>query len=310
MNPAKKLTYIHLDNPTKDEAMKFVGFDVHRSPIKFTEPNGTVHTSKKETIFRIDGNTPIEMGICSRGYKIVHHTAALAKSFEALDKLGIPYKLTRVSTDQNGSKMYARFELIKKYQITEARLDALNPILTTINGYDGNTGLGFDIESIRLVCMNLASTSMRDVSNRYLHVGDVNPEKLLEVAARSLDTFENKLVPFYKSMAQNEVTKKVAINAVAVAVKDGILPQGLANFAKHCVDSDHAKQEGIKLTPWAMFNAFTWAATKRDSDVSPSRAKEINGKIARLFADGGKDLVAKAEAITEKEVNEIFEKVA
>jgi hypothetical protein len=299
--------YRTLDSSDRDNALAQVDFKVQRSPLTFVGPTGSLEKTERDTIYRVDDGKVQVLGYASKDYKLVPHVQALDAMFNGLDKTGIPYQLKSLQLDRNGAKMFAQFELMKPYAITEAKGDVLNPILTGINSYDGGNSLGFDLESVRLVCMNLARCAVKDFSQRFLHTSNVNPDNLVKIAAQSMSAFENKLVPLYRELARIDVTKELAIKAVAVAVTQGAIPMNVAGFAKHCVDSDVAAKEGIKLTAWAMYNAMTWASTKRGDETSPSRARDIRNGISKLFADGGKDLLKQASLISEDKVNEVFE---
>lgn len=308
--------YRTLDASSREKALEQVDFAVERAKLHFTLPQkpegglGIVE-SEREAIYKYgDEGQPEILGYASPDYKLIKHRDALEAMFQGLDKTGIPFNLKSLQLDRNGAKMFAQFELLKPYEITPAKGDILNPVLTGVNSYDGNNALGWDLESVRLVCMNLARCAVKDFSQRFLHTGSADPQKLVEIAAKALDSFETKLIPMYRQLATVDVTKEMAIKSVAVAVKQGAIPLNVASFAKHCVDSDNAAREGIKLTAWAMYNAFTWASTKRGGETSPQRAREIRGNIAKLFQDGGSDLLKQASLMPAEKVAEVFEAVA
>jgi hypothetical protein len=303
--------YRTLDSTNREKALEQVDFAVHRAPMKFNLNADEAFETEREAIFKMgDSGKPEILGYASPDYKLIKHREALDAMFQGLDRTGIPFNLKSLQLDRNGAKMFAQFELLKPYEITKAKGDILNPILTGVNSYDGGNSLGFDLESVRLVCMNLARCAVKDFSQRFLHTSGADPQRLVEIAAKALDSFETKLVPMYRELATVDVTKELAIKSVAVAVKDGAIPMNVASFAKHCVDSDNAAREGIKLTAWAMMNAFTWASTKRGMETSPQRAREIRGNIAKLFQDGGKDLLKRAALMPSEKVAEVFEAVA
>jgi hypothetical protein len=284
--------------PTKDEAIQSVSFAVHREGTTFTHA-GQTHKAGRDVLFRLDNEgKPVKLGHVSPDYKFVPHAEALTVAFEAIEKSNMPFVLKNVQLDRWGAKMFAQFQSSQGFEITPGNKgDTLFPILTLVNSYDGGNKLGFDLESERLVCLNLARAMSKDASLRFMHTLNASVEALTQAAQAGVVAFREKLVPFYRKLAETEVDKETAVKAVAVAVRDEVIPQNIAVFAKHCVDSDCAEQEGIKRTMWAVFNAFTWASTTRSGDLSPTRDREIRGKIGALFADGGQKLLAEAKAV-------------
>jgi hypothetical protein len=292
----------------KANALSLVDFPVQRQRMEVLV-NGLQVKTERDAIVRMDGEAPRVIGYVGTDYKLVPHAEALQAALSAMDNLGIGYDIGKVSLDRDGARMYAQFMFKKSYEIGQG--DILHPVLTLVNGMDGYNALGFDLESVRTVCMNLARSVAKDVSQRFMHTKTAEPGKLVGIAQKSLEQFENKIVPLYREMAKTEITKDMAVRAVAVAVKNGLVPVNVAEFAKHCVESDNAiHAEGIRRTTWAAFNAFTWAATKRGQDLSPTRFREISGNIGRAFADGGKALLKEASLLDDAKMQEIFKKAA
>lgn len=303
--------YKILNTEDKNAAIEAVTFPVGRSRMAFTHEGQSVET-QRDAIFRLDGSEgPEILGYTSPEYKLIPHADALQAAFEGMDRVGMPFALKNVSLDRNGAKMLAQFQVMKPYQITPGNSgDVLYPVLTLVNSYDGLNALTLDLESIRLVCLNLAKSAVKDISQRFLHVGGADPEGLLKTAQLALENFDTKLVPFYRQLAQVEVSKELAVKAVAVAVKEQVIPANVASFAKHCVDSDRADAEGIKRTAWAMYNAFTWATSRRGEELSPLRHREIRNNVSKLFADGGKTLLQRAAEMPAEETAKLLEKAA
>jgi hypothetical protein len=303
--------YKVLETEDQQAAIQAVTFPVTRARMNFTH-NGQNMETERDAIFRLDGQEgPQILGYASPEYKLVPHADVLQAAFEGMNNVGMPFSLKNVSLDRNGAKMMAQFQVMKPYQITPGNKgDVLYPVLTLVNSYDGLNALSLELESMRLVCLNLAKSAVKDVSQRFLHVGGVSVEGLLQTAQMALENFENKLVPFYRQLGQTEVSKELAVKAVAVAVKEKVLPLNVASFAKHCVESDRAEQEGIKRTAWAMYNGFTWATSRRGGELSPLRHREIRNNVAKLFADGGTNLLKQASEIEDAEITKVFERIA
>lgn len=295
---------------TQDQAIQKVSFEVMRSKSIF-EHDGKQHDTERDVLFRVQEGKPLSLGYVGRDYKFIPHADALMVAFEALQKSGLPFTLHSLQLDRNGAKMYASFKTGVGFEITPGNQgDTLSPILTLVNSYDGGNRLGFDLESERLVCLNLARAMSKDLQLRFMHTLSASVEALKKAAIDGIEGFEKKIVPFYRQLAQVEVDKETAVKAVAVAVAQDAVPKNVASFAKHCVDSDTASKEGIKRTMWAVFNAFTWASTTRGKDLSPTRDREIRGKIAGLFADGGQKLLADAKAMDQAKVLDLFKVAA
>lgn len=289
---------------SKDAAFNRVTFPVLREKM-LVNINGQETSTDREAVIRTDGDKPVILGYVSPDYNLITHTEALEAAFTAMDNMGVDYELASLHLDRNGAKMYAQFKFLKQYDITKG--DVLNPVLTLVNGLDGYNALGFDLESIRLVCLNLARSAMKDVSQRFMHSRSADPAQLASIASKSLEQFEARIIPMYRNLAATSVTKELSVKAIAVAVQDGAVPLNVANFAKHCVESDRAIDiEGVNRSMWSLFNSFTWASTKRGADLSPTRDREVRAGISKLFADGGLDLMKRAEVIQMDKVNEIF----
>jgi hypothetical protein len=288
---------------TKEAALKAVDFEVVRQPM-LVDMNGQQIKTEREAVIRI-GEEPQILGYVSPDYNLITHKEALSVAFEAMENMGTEYVLQSLELDRNGAKMYAQFKFLKQFEITKG--DVLNPVLTLVNGLDGYNALGFDLESIRLVCLNLARSAMKDVSQRFMHTRSADPNQLAAIAQKSLGQFETNIIPMYRNLASTPISRELAVKAVAVAVKEGAVPLNVANFAKHCVESDRALDiEKIDRTMWHLFNAFTWASTKRGAEVSATRDRDIRAGISKLFADGGHSLIKQAETIEMNKVNEIF----
>lgn len=310
----KKDNFTRFISPDRDEAIKAVSFPVERIRTNFTF-GGKTFDSERDLIVRPDvvkENGPAKIGYVSPDYKFVPHADALQVAFEAIEKSGLPFSLSSLSLDRDGAKMYASFKSEQSFEITPGNQgDSLKPILTLVNSYDGGNKLGFDLESERLVCLNLARAVAKDLQLRFMHTLSADVAALLKGAQAGIAGFENKIVPFYKELAKVEITKEEAIKTVAVAVKHDAIPKNVASFAKHCVDSDRAAAEGVKRTMWAAFNAFTWASTRRaEQGLSPTREREIRGKIGALFADGGRKLLDEARQMSEANAAELLKVVA
>jgi hypothetical protein len=302
--PVSYVKNAELPRTRQNQAVEAVTFKIerHRMQIPF---NGQMVNTDRDAIVRVDGQEPEVLGYVGTDYNLIRHEDALTAAFEALNSLGVPYEIAKVQLDRGGARMYTQFKFNKSYEIGQG--DVLNPILTLVNGIDGYNALGFDLESIRLVCMNLARASAKDVSQKFMHAPSLDVAALKIIAEKSINQFENTMVPLYKKMASTEITKDAAIRAVAFAVDNNILPANVGQFAKHCVESDRAiETEGIRRTMWALFNSFTWAATKRAEDASATRIRDINAKIGVAFGDGGTKLLRDAMGMDERRVVEIM----
>jgi hypothetical protein len=310
-NVVELKNYKVLETEDRNSAINAVSFPVSRSPMTFNH-DGQVVETQREAIFRLDGEEgPTILGYTSPDYKLIPHADVLQAAFEGMDNVGMPFALKNVSLDRNGAKMMAQFQIMKPYQITPGNKgDTLFPVLTLVNSYDGLNAMTLELESWRLVCLNLARSAVKDVSQRFIHAGGASPEALLTTAQLALESFENKLVPFYQNLASIEVTKELAVKAVAVAVKQKAIPMNIASMAKHCVESERAEAEGIKRTAWAMYNGFTWATSRRGEELSPLRHREVRNNIAKLFADGGVELLKQASQLDEDETRRAFERAA
>jgi len=285
-------------------AIESVTFPIERVRLE-AQVGGRFIKSDRDAIIRMDGAEPKVLGYVGPDYNLIPHDVALNAAVEAMTKLGLKFEIGKVSLDRGGARMYTQFKFEQEYEIGQG--DVLRPILTLVNGIDGYNALGFDLESIRLVCMNLARASSKDVSERFMHSKSADPKQLAAIIQRSLGNFQADIVPLYRKMTTIEVNKETSIKAVAVAIEKDILPVGVGQFAKHCVERDDALQiEGIRRTAWALFNAFTWASTKRGQEVTATRDRDIRAKIGKAFADGGVELLKLADKMEMKEAQEII----
>jgi hypothetical protein len=301
-----------LQSSELQEALEAVTFPVERQKLGF-DLNGKKLETQREVVFRPDvvdaDGMPTILGYVSPGYTSVSHADALNAAHQALTNAGLPFEMKAPQLDRNGARMYTQFEILRSYQIENDK-DILQPTLTLVNGLDGYNALGFDLESMRLVCLNLAKAVSKDVSLRFMHSKSVDVENLPKIAAKALSSFEDIIVPHYRDLSKIEVSKDIAVKAVAVAVAQGAIPLNVASFTRHCIESDRAEREGIKRTAWAMFNAFTWASTKRGFETSPTNSREIRGSVGRLFADKGVGLLKAASALDNEKYEEIISKIA
>ena len=295
-----------------EQAIETVSFPVERQKLNF-DLGGQKFDTAKEVVYRPDkqddNGSPLILGYVSPNYNMVRHEDALIAAHKALTAQGIEFEMKAPQIDRNGAKMYTQFEILKSYQIENDR-DILKPTLTLVNGLDGYNALGFDLESLRLVCLNLAKAVSKDMSLRFMHSQSVSVENLPQIVAKGLQKFEDIIVPHYRDLSKIEVSQELSVKAVAVATAQGAIPLNVATFARHCVESNRAEQEGIKRTAWAMFNAFTWASTKRGFETSPTSARETRNAIGKLFADKGTGLLKAAHAVSNDQLEEFLAKAA
>lgn len=294
------------------EGLDMVDFKVERQAMDFSFGGKKIETAR-EVIFRPDiedeNGMPQILGYVSPGYNMVPHAQALEAAHKALQNSNMPFVMKRPQIDRNGARMYTQFEILKDYVIENSE-DVLKPTLTLVNGLDGYNALGFDLESIRLVCLNMAKAVSKDVSLRFMHSKSISTDNLPKIVAKGLDSFEDVIIPHYRDLSNIEVPKELAVKSVAVATAQGAIPLNVASFARHCVESDRAEQEGIKRTAWAMFNAFTWASTRRSRDVTPTTARDQRNSIGKLFADKGVGLIKAANSLGNDQLDEFLEKSA
>lgn len=309
---AKPTEYQVVETHDINEARKLISFPVARKQIAWLDESGPIEM-KREVIVREDNKLAFE--VLSKGYRFVKHEDAFDAAILGLQNLGVAFELKQISLDRGGARMYARFQFEKTYPIIKGvdlpgGLDLVQPELTLNNSYDGDLSLGFDLGSLRRVCMNLAQAKVMDVRARFMHLGNsASPEKLQSAAQEAIKTFEERIVPLYKKMADHEISKDLATRAVVAALLKGVLPVKLGRFAIHCVTSEKAfeREKNLKRSAWTLFNAFSWILTHKFVDGSPSRSKELQQKLATAFRDGGVQLLKSAEKVTQKEISQCLE---
>jgi len=152
---------------SREEALEAVKFEVVREPM-LVNYNGSPMKTEREAIIRLGEKENSILGYVSPEYNLISHTDALTAAFEAMDQMGSEYVLQNLQLDRNGAKLYAQFKFLREFEITKG--DTLQPVLTLVNGLDGYNALGFDLESNRLVCLNLARSIMKDISQRFMQL--------------------------------------------------------------------------------------------------------------------------------------------
>jgi hypothetical protein len=291
--PAKE--YIILNTADPKEALEAISFPIIRVPLT-CEIEGKKIELPKEAIFREKPLAYYET--LSPGYAVIKHETAFRAMMMALRAFA--WRLRRVSLDQEGAQMTARFTIDETHAVGEN--DIVCPEVYLTNSYNTATALTLHLGCFRQTHETVALCS-GDFKSRWMHLGNkADPDELKIAIESALRDFKQTVVPTYEKMAAMSLTDLQAIEVIITAVKKDILP---AKWAKYAID--RIKKENQPNSMWSVFNALTWATT-HGFKGTPTRLMEIQQKIARHFKDGGTSFLEHKPEIKPEEVEKWLQK--
>lgn len=286
--------YLVLENPTKAQTRDMVSFPVLRLPV-FCEHKGQRIALEREAILRGDTLDPYET--LSSGYSFIPHLSALDAMEQALE--GYKARLVRLSLEQNGAAMAARYRLTEKSQ--KIGEEEVSPEIVLLNSYNGSTALGVNLETFHSRNKTHASTNFRV---RWMHLGnEANAGEIKKAVESALRHFEEKTIVFYQKLLRNSLSSKATVGMAIVATIRGVLSKKLGKRTISRIVSHSAKNA------WDLMNAFLYPI-HHDFECTPDRKIELQMKILYVFNDAGNQLLTASKQIKEEDLREWTTKVA
>ena len=160
--------------------------------------DGGQDVPRSRAVVRVDTGEPL--AVVSDQYRLVTHNALLALIDGVVDKVGGGAgKVPRgIYFEKGGAKLRALYKFPHLARTLEGA-DALCPLISVANSYDGTTRVAVGIGAFRFVCTNLAIGGGGAFASgfRSLHKGEISFERVKEDLEQYLNQFEN-VIALYK----------------------------------------------------------------------------------------------------------------
>ncbi len=178
-----------------------------------------------------------------------------------------------IYTASNGGFSVAKLQTERLKEVSVG--DTVAAVVSFENSYDGSRALSINVEALRLRCMNGMVSSVNVFSARTKHIGDKNPQEIVDNMLDSLDKFDgmfDSLVSTFAKMRKVNFTKAVKIEFIKY----------LSNFPTYV--SDLIVQQIIKDDPktvWDLYNSITYVCTHlmKKSFKGLEMEKELNNFV-------------------------------
>ena len=159
---------------------------------------GAQEVPSSRAIVQVDTGEPL--AVVSDQYRLVKHNELLALIDGVVDKVGgdadrVP---RGIYFEKGGAKLRALYKFPHLARTLEGT-DALCPLVSVANSYDGTTRVSIGIGAFRFVCTNLAIGGGGAFASgfRSLHKGEISFERVKEDLEQYLNQFEH-VIALYK----------------------------------------------------------------------------------------------------------------
>jgi hypothetical protein len=178
-----------------------------------------------DTIVRLpfgDDNNFIPVGVVSKGYTLVPHTAVLNTALKALKDANIPSNEleTELEITEYGERMALSIHLPDQYCFDPGDGHPISLRIECLNSVDGSTRFRALMGWFRFVCSNgmVIGVTRSDVRRR--HVGDIHLKDVGEVLKSGLEESETEKKNF-KLWRQTKIMPDLLSSWVDNSLKDG-----------------------------------------------------------------------------------------
>lgn len=164
--------------------------------------DGGQEVASSRAVVRVDTGEPL--AVVSDQYRLVKHNELLALVDGVVDKVGGGAgKVPRgIYFEKGGAKLRALYKFPHLTRTLEGT-DALCPLVSVANSYDGTTRVAVGIGAFRFVCTNLAIGGGGAFASgfRSLHKGEIGFERVKEDLEQYLNQFDHIIELYRKFLA-------------------------------------------------------------------------------------------------------------
>lgn len=253
----KKSESLNKENLSVDEVCEFVGFGVARAGL-FFKLGGQDVPINKEVLYRADSNEPIQ--VFSPSYSVIPYDKTVRSFIDALNTLGLKYKILGADLNDDGGEMAVRIVIEKE---NKAFRETLKPMIVLMNSYNGRYSVGFDYGYYRQSTGGYAIDKF--VTGGPKHFGnEISEVDFVKPLKKAIADFEYRILALCRKLQGETFSKDDAISIVYGLYRSEVISKKIYNV----VDSSLRTSKEGKVSAWSLFNAFV------DSACSPENSSE------------------------------------
>lgn len=210
-------------------------------------------TEIKNRVAIVRDDTKETLGIASPGYKIIEHSKVV-DMFSSVETLKPPV----ISVCNRGAILVSKYDFRDGVKLSTAVIkkgDVVNFGLRVFNSYNQQTGVGFEVYGMRLVCLNGLTIPASLAHLSYRHFEKTEVKKLGETIMARLESARD-VIQLWKEWAQTRIPAERV---------DGFFDGLDQQLGKKAVETLKASVNESVLKPgstmWDLFNIFTFHTT-------------------------------------------------
>lgn len=264
-----------------------------------TETQSEIFTVRTENLFRADGrkvnalatvreDTDEQIGIVSDRYSIIQNTDLCRDLESALSEVGLKNYSRKVEVGGNGARFYARYTFPEIKVALPKVGDELGLRITTKNSHDGSGAAQWEVDILRLVCLNGARAFAGVNRLGQAHVGRVNVRKLSRDILGAVNSFSDT-VKFLDDLAEVNITQDQGRNIIENLVKKDILSLKVASPIHNVWERPSYKEDRAR-TLYNLYNAVTQVLTHQVEPRAFELSNRINTQVSKTLVTASRSL--------------------